>query len=331
MRCINKALCCVMSSVLFLCAGCGNTTDTKTALSGAYDLYKTTAAVGISAKEDAEENAYFSENLCVTEDIALGTDTTDSQVAEGAGTFNLATNTVVYAKNVYEKLYPASTTKILTAYLALKYGEDLDAYVTISEYAADQASDSSVCGLKAGDVVRFRDLIYGMMLQSGNDAAIAIAEHVSGSVEAFAELMNQEAKLLGATQSHFVNPNGLPDSEHYTSVYDLYLIFQAALSEEQFVNIIKTQTYDVVYTNANGESVEKTWKNTNQYLTGQTEAPEGFTVIGGKTGTTGEAGYCLVLYSTNPSGEPIISIVLKADGKYNLYLLMNQMLSGYAS
>ena len=320
-----------MSSVLFFCAGCGNTAAGKAALSDSYDLYQTTALAGISAVGSAEEKAYFSENLCVTDDVSLGTDSTDSQVAEGAGTFHLATNTVVYAKNIYNKLYPASTTKILTAYIALKYCEDMDAYVTVSEYAADQASDSSVCGLKAGDKVRFRDLIYGMMLQSGNDAAIAIAEHISGSVEDFAALMNQEALLLGASQSHFVNPNGLPDPEHYTSVYDLYLIFAAALSDEQFVNIIQTKTYDVVYTNAKGESVEKTWKNTNQYLTGQAEPPEGFTVIGGKTGTTGEAGYCLVLYSTNPSGDPIISIVLKADGKSNLYLLMNQMLAGYAT
>lgn len=320
-----------MSSVLFLSAGCGNTADRKGVLENAYDLYETTAKAGISKSEGVEERTYFSENLCVIDDISLGTDNTDSQVAEGAGTFNLATNTVVYAKNIYEKLYPASTTKILTAYIALKYCEDMDAYVTVSEHAADQASDSSVCGLKAGDVIRFRDLLYGMMLQSGNDAAIAIAEHISGSEESFAELMNQEAKLLGATQSHFVNPNGLPDPEHYTSVYDLYLIFAAALNDDTFINMIQTKTYDVVYTSANGESVERTWNNTNQYLTGQTEAPEGFTVIGGKTGTTGEAGYCLVLYSTNPSGQPIISIVLKADGKYNLYLLMNQMLSGYAA
>lgn len=144
-------------------------------------------------------------------------------MAEGAGTFNLATNTVTYAQNIYEKLYPASTTKILTAYIALKYG-NLEDYVTVSENAADQASDSSVCGLKAGDVVQLKDLLYGMMLKSGNDAAIAIAEHIGGSVEGFADMMNQEALAMGATRSHFVNPNGLPDENHYTSVYDLYLI-----------------------------------------------------------------------------------------------------------
>lgn len=331
MRCISRTMCYVFSSVLLFSAGCGNATDIKKGPARSYNLYETTAKAGISVTESVAEKSFFSENLCVTEDISLGTDKTDAQVAEGAGAFDLATNTVVYAKNIYDKLYPASTTKILTAYIALNYCDDMDAYVTISENAANQASDSSVCGLKAGDIVQFRDLLYGMMVQSGNDASIAIAEHISGSVEAFAELMNREARLLGATQSHFVNPNGLPDPEHYTSVYDLYLLFSAALADEQFVDLIQTKTYNVAYTNAKGETVEKTWNNTNQYLTGHTKSPEGFTVIGGKTGTTGEAGYCLVLYSKNQFGNPIISIVLKADGKHNLYLLMNQMLSGYAA
>mgnify|MGYP000013626064 FL=1 len=260
----------------------------------------------------------------------IGNDTTDSQVAEGAGTFNLATNTVTYAQNIYEKLYPASTTKILTAYIALKYG-NLEDYVTVSENAADQASDSSVCGLKAGDVVQLKDLLYGMMLKSGNDAAIAIAEHIGGSVEGFADMMNQEALAMGASRSHFVNPNGLPDENHYTSVYDLYLIFQNAVQDQTFLDIISTMSYDVVYTDVNGAGVERTWENTNQYLTGKEKAPEGITVVGGKTGTTGAAGYCLVLYSYNASGQPIVSIVLKADGKSNLYLLMNEMLSGFAN
>lgn len=136
---------------------------------------------------------------------------------------------------------------------------------------------------------------------------------------------------MGATRSHFVNPNGLPDENHYTSVYDLYLIFQNAVQDQTFLDIISTMSYDVVYTDVNGAGVEKTWENTNQYLTGKEKAPEGITVVGGKTGTTGAAGYCLVLYSYNASGQPIVSIVLKADGKSNLYLLMNEMLSGFAN
>jgi serine-type D-Ala-D-Ala carboxypeptidase (penicillin-binding protein 5/6) len=327
-KCINKMrLLCLCGIAAVFMFGCG---QTAVSYDNPYDIYSTSADYGLASEGAGSEKTYFSQNLCVADDVNIGNDTTDSQVAEGAGTFNLATNTVTYAQNIYEKLYPASTTKILTAYIALKYG-NLEDYVTVSENAADQASDSSVCGLKAGDVVQLKDLLYGMMLKSGNDAAIAIAEHIGGSVEGFADMMNQEALAMGATRSHFVNPNGLPDENHYTSVYDLYLIFQNAVQNQTFLDIISTMSYDVVYTDVNGAGVEKTWENTNQYLTGKEKAPEGITVVGGKTGTTGAAGYCLVLYSYNASGQPIVSIVLKADGKSNLYLLMNEMLSGFAN
>lgn len=328
MKCINKMrLLCLCGIAAVFMSGCG---QTVVSYDNPYDIYSTSADYGLASDGAGSEKTYFSQNLCVADDVNIGNDTTDSQVAEGAGTFNLATNTVTYAQNIYEKLYPASTTKILTAYIALKYG-NLEDYVTVSENAANQASDSSVCGLKAGDVVQLKDLLYGMMLKSGNDAAIAIAEHIGGSVEGFADMMNQEALAMGATRSHFVNPNGLPDENHYTSVYDLYLIFQNAVQDQTFLDIISTMSYDVVYTDVNGAGVEKTWENTNQYLTGKEKAPEGITVVGGKTGTTGAAGYCLVLYSYNASGQPIVSIVLKADGKSNLYLLMNEMLSGFAN
>lgn len=316
-----------MICLVFAVYGCGS----GETLTDSYDVYEMADSLGISATGSDTSKNYFSTGLCVSEDIALGTDATTSSVAEGAGAFNLSTGEVVYAKNLYERLYPASTTKILTAYLALKYSDDLNVYVTVSENAANQAADSSVCDLKAGDRVTLRDLLYGMMLRSGNDAAIAIAEHLAGSVEAFAELMNQEAAAMGATQTHFVNPNGLPDENHYTTVYDMYLIFAKALENQMFSEIIAPKSYDVVYTNAQGEAVEKTWENTNLYLTGEAKTPEGFTILGGKTGTTGEAGYCLVLYSQNASGQPIISIVFKADGKSNLYMLMNEILAGFAN
>lgn len=327
MRCINKILTVGLSCAFLAVSGCG---QAAAELPDAYHVYEMADMLGLSESVSEQTVTYFSDKLCVSEDISLGTDTTDSQVAEGAGAFNLATGEVVYAKNLYERLYPASTTKILTAYIALKYCDDLDASVTVSANAVNQASDSSICNLKAGDVISLRDLLYGLMLRSGNDAAVAIAEFISGDVEAFAELMNQEALAMGATQSHFVNPNGLPDTDHYTTIYDMYLIFNQAILNDTFVELISTQTYNVVYTDAQGQTVEKRWDNTNQYLSEAVKTPEGFTIIGGKTGTTGDAGYCLVLYSYNPAAQPIISIVFKADAKSNLYLLMNEMLSGFA-
>lgn len=328
MKCTSKIISLVLTATLLFITGCG---QEKVSLNTPYDVYDMTRTAGIAADTSGSEKTYFSDSLCVSEDVSIGTDSTDSQVAEGAAAFNLATGSVVYAKNIYKRLYPASTTKILTAYIALTHCDNLDAKVTVSENAVKQASDSSVCNLKAGDIVTLRDLLYGLMLRSGNDAAIAIAEYISGDVASFSDLMNEEALKLGATQTHFVNPNGLPDENHYTTVYDMYLLFAKAIENETFVDIISTKSYDAVYTDASGETVEHTWENTNQYLTGAAKSPEGFQVIGGKTGTTGEAGYCLVLYSYNASSQPIISIVFKADGKSNLYLLMTEMLQGFAN
>lgn len=326
MKCINRITTGVLALALVsgTLTGCGSKPE---AWKNPYPVYENAMQ---SAETQTESDPFFSASLCTGGYENVGMDTTDSQVAEGAGVFNTATKEIPYAQNIYEKLYPASTTKILTAYIALKYG-NLDDVVTISANALDIDPSSSTCGLQVGDQMTLRDLLYGMMMKSGNDAAIAIAEHISGDVATFAAKMNEEAAKLGATTSHFVNPNGLPDENHYTSVYDLYLLFQAALTNDDFRNIIQTTTYTSNYTSAAGEAKTQEWTSTNQYFTGDETAPEGFTILGGKTGTTGDAGYCLVLLSRNAAGQEIISIVLKADCRINLYLLMNQMLTGYGN
>lgn len=299
--------------------GCG------TKIENAYDTYSTDYINGYNGSN------YFASNLCVTNDVNFGQDNMQfAKTAEGAGAFNIDTHQVLYSQNLFEKLYPASTTKILTAYIILK-NCDLNATVTVSHDAANPGHSSSVCGLKEGDVITVQDLLYGLLLESGNDAAIALAEYCSGSVEEFAKLMNSTAKSFGATNSSFVNPSGLPDENHYTTIYDMYLIFSNAISLESFVAIISSQTHDVAYTNAQGAAVSKTFKNTCGYLTGTYTAPENVTVTGGKTGTTGEAGHCLVLLSQNAKNERIISIVYKADGKKDLYSFMNEILSGFAN
>lgn len=273
---------------------------------------------------------YFADSLCVTNEIIFGTEDTYAEVAQGAGVFNVSTGEVLYSQDIFKQLYPASTTKILTAYVILKDCKLTDV-VTISESAVNQADDSQTCGFQAGDNVTVSDLLYGLLLHSGNDAAEALAEYHSGSVEEFAKVMTEEAHKLGATNSQFKNPSGLPDKEHYTSVYDMYLIFNEAIKNETFVEIINSGSHNAVYTNANGETVEKTFNNHSRYHTGSVETPYGFEIIGGKTGTTYDAGYCLVLYSKNSADQDIISIVFKADGPHNLYLLMNEILSKFAN
>jgi D-alanyl-D-alanine carboxypeptidase (penicillin-binding protein 5/6) len=321
-KCTNKFLALVLALSLTIClTGCSKDNTS-------YDVYKTSHNFGIIQGNYASESNLFASNLAVTDATNVGMDTVDSQVASGAGVFNLATKEVTYSQNIFEKLYPASTTKILTAYVALKYG-DLDQEITVSENACDQAEDSSVANLNPGDKMTLRDLLYGLMLRSGNDAAIAIAEGISGDVDTFVNLMNQEATALGAVNSHFVTPNGLHDEDHYTTVYDMYLIFNAAIQNDDFRTILQTTTYNVFYTTSDGTETSQTWNTTNYYLLGKEQAPDGITVIGGKTGTTGEAGYCLVLLSKNEQNQQIISIVFDADARTNLYYLMNEILNLY--
>lgn len=331
MKCINKRilLAFVLSAGLLL-SGCGQ----DVSIEDPYDIgTSATNAKSASGTElvsgSADAVHFFAENLCVAEEEETQSDAVTSQVVEATGVFLPTDGTISYQKNIYEKMYPASTTKIMTAYLALTQGNP-DDIVTVSEHAVDQPSDSSVCGLRAGDQIKLSDLLYGLMLKSGNDAAIAIAEHISGSVEEFANLMNETARSFGATNTHFVNPNGLHDDDHYTCVYDLYLIFSHAIEQEQFVNLIQTTSYTVYYTDANGNETSQSWTNTNKYLNGEVTQPEGITVLGGKTGTTNAAGYCLVLLSDNDKNEPVISIILKADGRSNLYYVMNQVLANFA-
>ena len=321
MRCTSKLLCIICAATLLL-SGCGQTN-----LDNEYDAYSYHNSY---TNQDVSVNAdYFASNLCVTNTINFNTEGTYARVAQGAGVFDLTTKEVKYSQDIFKKLYPASTTKVLTAYIIIK-DCDLNAVVTVSKEAVQQAEDSQTIGLKAGDNIRVIDLLYGLLLHSGNDAAEALAEYHSGSVEAFGEVMTKEAHLLGATNSQFKNPSGLPDKEHYTTVYDMYLIFNAAIQQDQFVEIISCSSKDATYTSANGSTVQKTFYNSSRYRTGDVKTPDGFKVIGGKTGTTYDAGYCLVLYSKNPDNHDIISIVFKADGRHNLYLLMNEILNKFA-
>lgn len=308
-------------AAIFL-VGCGDNLD----LPDAYSSYEN----AYMKDQDSSDIEFFSKELCVTPNKNFGTDKVASNVAEAAGVFNVTEQEVTYAQNIYEKLYPASTTKILTAYIILNKC-NLDDVVTVSDNAVKLASDASNCGLKSGDMISVKDLLYGLMLPSGNDAANALAEYCSGSREAFSDLMNETAAKLGANHSHFTNPSGLPDEEHYTCVYDMYLIFNECIKNDMFLEIVSTKSYEAKYKDIQGNNKKNSYSNTNRYFAkkNHVSSPEGITIIGGKTGTTNAAGNCLVLLSENAENERIISIVFKGDSKNNLYYLMNQILSGF--
>lgn len=267
----------------------------------------------------------FARELCVAGDsVELAGISFPSN--EKAGLFDLDKSQVKFGQALHEKAYPASITKIMTAILAAKYA-DMSQTVTVSAHAVDLGDDSQLCGLREGDQLTMDELFRGMLIFSGNDAALAIAETVAGSEEQFVELMNQEARALGATNTHFLNPHGLHNEEHYTTVYDIYLILQEAMKYDAFMDVAKEGYCTLHVTHKDGSEEELYLSSTDQYMTGQKEAPKGVTVIGGKTGTTDQAGSCLALVSQNSYGQPFISIVLGAQGKTSLYEHMNQLLS----
>lgn len=265
------------------------------------------------------------DELCVSDkDVSSEQFNTDDEF-HAILLFNTNEAKVMYAENIHERLYPASTTKILTSYLALKYG-DLEDVVTVSANAVGVPLDSSRANLRTGDQLTLEALLYSLMLPSGNDSAVAIAEHISGSVEEFTKLMNEEAQKLGATNSNFVNPHGYQDKNHYTTAYDLYLIFNECLKYDKFCEIVSALQYSTKITQKNGTYREATWSQSNQFINGAREIPKGLTIIGGKTGTTDEAGACLLL-SSKGEQDSYISIIMGADSKPILYDNMTDLIS----
>lgn len=266
----------------------------------------------------------FATDLCVAaEDVALNGFEGDMTL-HAAGLFDLNQKQVLYADRIHEQHYPASTTKLMTAYLTLRYG-NLDDIVTVSDTAvAFVDPEATLCGLEAGDQLTLYDLLCGLILQSGNDNAAVIAEYLGGSIDGFVEMMNNQATALGATHTHFANPHGLHDDNHYTTAYDLYLIFNECIKDQRFLDIISMKSYNASWIGIDGSTRTDEWTATNYYSAGLAEMPPGVQVVGGKTGTTNEAGSCVILYNIDSKGNPLISIVM---GAYDKELLYNDMTS----
>lgn len=264
----------------------------------------------------------FAKNLCVVvSDVPMdGVSLGENQ--KGL-LLDLDDRKVLYSKQALQKVYPASITKIMTAMLALKYG-NMDDVVTITQENLEEGSQ--VCGFWAGDQVTMDQLLHCLLVYSGNDAAAAIAEHVGGSTDGFVEMMNSYARELGCTGTHFTNPHGLQDENHYTTPYDIYLMLKEALNYPEFTQITQSGSYTVEYTHADGSSASTTLLATDHYLTGEATPPKNVTILGGKTGTTDNAGNCLALLSQNAYGKPYISIVMGASTKDELYEQMSSLL-----
>ena len=214
--------------------------------------------------------------------------------------YDRISKSMIIGKNEDIKSAMASTTKIMTTIVILEKA-DLNETVTVSAKAG--GTGGSRLGLKRGDKASVRDLLYGLMLRSGNDAAVALAEHVGGSVKGFAELMNEKAIELGLTNTHFVTPHGLDDANHYTTALELAKLTDYAMDNETFAKIVGTKS-TTIYINNQSRQIN----NTNELL-GVLNG-----VVGVKTGFTNNAGRCLVT-ETKRNNMDIITIVLGADTK----------------
>ncbi|MBD5547486.1 MAG: D-alanyl-D-alanine carboxypeptidase [Lachnospiraceae bacterium] len=307
-------------SVLLLLTGCGQSRfDIPYSIDSEVSSFRV-----INLEEERGTAVPFASGLCVVNSNIESGDV-DMAAASGAGLFDIKNCSTLYAKNPHEKLYPASLTKVMTALVAIKNGSN-DMLLTASANVKIQESGAQVCGIKEGDQMTLDQALHLLLINSANDAAVLIAEGIAGSVEAFADMMNEEALLLGATNTHFVNPHGLPDDNHYTTVYDMYLIMNEAINYTSFNDIIHMDSYTTVYTDKNGASKEITVNNTNRYIQGTAQAPSGITVMGGKTGTTNAAGHCLILLSRDSSSNPYISIIMRAESGELLYSQMTDLL-----
>ncbi|WP_094602821.1 D-alanyl-D-alanine carboxypeptidase DacB [Sporomusa silvacetica DSM 10669] len=220
--------------------------------------------------------------------------------AKAAIVMEASTGKVLYSRNANERRYPASTTKVITLITALEYG-NLDDNVTASPNAA--TTEGSSLWLSPGEQLKLRDMLYGIMLVSGNDATVAVAEHISGSVEGFAKLMTEKAHALGAVNSNFVNTSGLPDERHYTTAYDLAKITAYGYKNPLFTQIVSTKQKIIPWP---GKDHDRDLYNENRMLWLYDGAN------GVKTGYTDAAGRCLVS-AANRNGIQIVAIVLDSE------------------
>ena len=320
----HKVIAMLLVLVIIL-AGCGGAKYDM-----AYELNTDVSSYQLLNMTNNEILEPFAVDLCVANNDVkpAGADLSE---AGAAALFDLKNLDTLYAKNVNVQVNPASLTKVMTALVAIKYGST-DQMLTASQNVLITEPGVQLCGIKPGDQMTLDQALRILLIYSANDVAIMIAEGISsanggpGSVEDFVALMNEEAAELGATNCHFMNPNGLTEEDHYVTAYDLYLIFQEALKYDLFNEIIRTTTYSTVYTDKDGNEKSLEVNTTNLYLRGTYEMPANINVIGGKTGTTSAAGHCLMLYSRSSDGTPYISIIMKESSGENLYTDMTKLL-----
>lgn len=279
----------------------GNGTASESDGPGAY-LQETVQAVKPSASYSTKE--------AVSAEKTINTAAPEIS-SEGAVLYDATHNVFLYEKNADTKYYPASIIKLLTALLVLEHA-NLNDTVTFSKNAVTNLESGAVSlSLKEGDKVSVKDCLYGLLLKSANEAANGLAEHVGGSISGFASMMNEKARALGCTGSNFVNPNGLNNSNHYTTAHDMALIAKAAFENETLCKIASTTSYQFPATKAAGARTitmghKMLYSSDSRYYEG---------IVGGKTGYTSLAGNTLVT-CVERNGVRLIAVILKSKSTH---------------
>lgn len=311
----------MLSAVLFFTTGCGSTSALLSFSS--YDTNYSQLAQNLFFDTEEFESLpeLLTNQICYVEDAPLSnvSPSADIMTAGSILLINTSKKIPVYVKEPYKKVYPASTTKLMTALLTMKKG-NLEDIITVKEdYGGVTEYKAQICGFKQGDKVSVETLLNCLLVYSGNDAANLLAEYISGSMEAFVEEMNREAKRLGVKDTTFVNAHGLHKDEHKTTAYDMYLILNACMDYEVFTKISTQAHYTAMYETGEGIVKYLEFDATDQFLSGQYSVPEGIKILGGKTGNTGWAGDCLILSFIGKNRESYIAAVFFASGKDSLY------------
>lgn len=262
-------------------------------------MYKKVISVGFAAV-----CVFFTSVKSVAEAQALAP---PELYSEAAVLMDADTGQVLWEKNMDKKMYPASLTKVMTCLLAIENG-DPETVITVTEEST-RVGETTKLALTEGETLTLEQLNYGMMVESANDAANVIAVHLGGTMDNFARMMNDRALQIGALNTHFTNPSGLPDDKHYTTAYDLGLITRAALAQPEFRLLAGAQEYTIPPTNKQPDTRHITNK---QYMFCLNDTYPG--AFAGKTGWTEEAGHTLITIAER-EGVTLIAVVLKADGE----------------
>ena len=231
--------------------------------------------------------------------------------SESAIVMDANTGTVLYAKNINDQKYPASITKIMTALVAIENSKPNERVIFSDNAIWGIERNSSHIGIRIGENLSMEECLYGMMLASANEVCIAVAEHIGGDVPTFVEMMNKKAAELGCTGTHFSNPNGLPDENHYTTAADMALISREAFKNELFREITRTKAYKIGWTNLTGEDRwlgnhhKMLWDNNSNYYE---------SCVGGKTGYTDVALNTLVTYATRDEKD-LLCVSMRTAGQ----------------